>query len=377
MEPAAPPSSPTRTALQVLLVVILVTAGLWALHRVEQVVLVLILAVFFAYLIVPLVDVFQRPLRAAGIERRLARGFAIGLVYLLILGIAIGGAAILLPRVTRQIGQAAAQAPVYGASLRAWEQGWVRYYERFDLPTEVRASLDRSVLGMGETTAGYARGLVVNLIGDLVYLPWLVLVPVLSFFLLRDAEALRRVALKALPHDAQLRAYRLVEDMSAAFAAYIRAQFLACALVGITCGVVFEVLGMPYPVLLGMAAGVMEFVPLVGPLLIAVVTAIIAVLQTPVLAIWVLGCLLLIRVVEDYVVYPKLIGRGLHLHPLTVILAVLVGVELDGLAGLFVAIPAVALVSVAFRHWLKWRKIDAWAADEPPTPAVSGEEPVH
>jgi AI-2E family transporter len=67
----------------------------------------------------------------------------------------------------------------------------------------------------------------------------------------------------------------------------------------------------------------------------------------------------ILRVVEDYVIYPHLIGRDIDLHPLVVILAVLAGVELGGIAGIFIAIPIVALVTVVGRHWLEWRGRDA------------------
>jgi predicted PurR-regulated permease PerM len=78
-------------------------------------------------------------------------------------------------------------------------------------------------------------------------------------------------------------------------------------------------------------------------------------LHSPLLALWVCVFLGVVRVVEDYVVYPRLIRRGVHLHPLAVIVAVLAGVELGGIAGIFLAIPAVAIASVTYRHWLEWR----------------------
>ncbi|GAC1455976.1 MAG: AI-2E family transporter [Gemmatimonadaceae bacterium] len=362
-ELAAGPS-PTRVVLQILLIVLAVVTLVWALHRLERVVLLLILAVFFAYLIAPIVEFAQRPIRIAGTERRLSRGLAIGIIYLVILGSASIGAAIALPRVTQQIGDAVAQAPVYATSLRAWEQRWAIYYKRLNLPADVRQSLGRSV-GASDTIIEYARRSLMVLVGGLAYLPWLVLVPVLAFFLLKDAETFRRTALLALPHRLRLRGHRLFEDLNEAFAAYIRAQFLACVLVGTICGVGFAVLGMQYPVLLGVFAGVLEFIPLVGPLIVAAGAAIIAGLQAPILVLWVCGFLAILRVVEDYVIYPRLIGRGLHLHPLAVIVAVLVGVELGGVAGIFLAVPVIALVSVAGRHWLEWRGADGVASERP------------
>jgi len=76
----------------------------------------------------------------------------------------------------------------------------------------------------------------------------------------------------------------------------------------------------------------------------------IAALHAPILALWSTGFLAVIRVIEDYVVYPRLMARGIRLHPLAVILAVLAGLELGGVAGIFLAIPVVAALSVTWRH---------------------------
>ena len=119
------------------------------------------------------------------------------------------------------------------------------------------------------------------------------------------------------------------------------------------------------PILLGVFGGVLEFVPLVGPLVLAVSAAVIAALHAPILAFWVCGFLATLRVVEDYMIYPRLIGHGLHLHPLAVVVAVLAGVELDGVAGIFVAVPVIAVVSVAARHWLEWHGADDIASERP------------
>ena len=111
---------------------------------------------------------------------------------------------------------------------------------------------------------------------------------------------------------------------------------------------------MPYAALLGVLAGVLEFVPLVGPLIAAVASAVLAALHAPLLALGVCGFLGVLRIVEDYVVYPRLIRRGIQMHPFAVIVAVLAGLELGGVAGIFLAIPAAAVVSVTYRHWLRW-----------------------
>ena len=353
------PVSPSRAILRDLLIVASVGAAIWVAHRLGRIVIVLVLAMFFAYVIAPLVELLQHPIPFKTRSRRLPRGLAIAAVYLVLAGILAAGTALLWPSAAAQIDKAIASGPVYTESFRVWEHGWTRYYERLRIPLELRHSIDQSVLGAGDAAVAYARGSLLALIGVLSDVPWLVLVPVLSFLMLKDATVIRRTILTALPHHVQLRGHRLFEELHATLAAYVRAQLIACVIVGVLSGIGFALLGNPYAILLGVLAAVLEFVPMIGPFVVAFVAVVIAGLHDPMLAVWTAVFLTVLRVVEDYVIYPRLIGRDIHLHPLVVILAVLAGVELDGIAGIFIAVPVVAVVTVAGRHWLEWRGRDA------------------
>jgi len=103
------------------------------------------------------------------------------------------------------------------------------------------------------------------------------------------------------------------------------------------------------------SAGLLEFVPLVGPFIAAIAAGMVASFYSVNQAVWVLVFLLVLRIVQDYVIYPRLIGHGIHLHPFAIILAVLGGAGMGGIAGIFLAIPAVAIASVGYRHWLEHR----------------------
>src|SRR5512141_2316065 len=110
-------SAQARAILQVLLVIAGVAFGVWVLHRLTSVVLVLMVAALVAYVVAPLADLAERPVRLAGRRRRLSRGVAIVLVYVLLLGGAAGGAVLLLPSATRQVNEMIASAPAYTQSV--------------------------------------------------------------------------------------------------------------------------------------------------------------------------------------------------------------------------------------------------------------------
>jgi predicted PurR-regulated permease PerM len=351
-------TSQTRVALQILVIVAAVAGSLWLLHRLATVVVLLVLSTLFAYVIAPLVLIVRRPVRIGSRRRVLPRGLAIALIYLLIAGAIWAAGALVLPKVTEQVEDVIAGAPAYTQSILAWERNWTRYYAKLRIPVELRRAIDRNALTAGESAAEYARSALVALIAGLTYLPYLILIPILAFLLLKDAPSVLRLTIRALPKSGQLRGHRLIEDLNAALAAYIRAQIVACVLIGTVCATGFALLGVPYAVLLGVLAGILEFIPLVGPSVLAVVATIVAALHAPGLALWVVVFLATLRVIHDYVIYPRLVGSGLHLHPFVVVLAVLAGGELGGIAGLFMAVPVTAMLSVILRHWLGWRADD-------------------
>lgn len=224
------------------------------------------------------------------------------------------------------------------------------------MPVEFRARADEMMAAAADAGMEHARTSALELLTLVSYLPWLVLIPVLAFFFLKDLNLLRYYAVQALPPAWRGPGYRLVQELNTALAAYVRAQLLACLIIGVTCGVGFALLGVRYAALLGALAGVLEFIPLIGPLVVAVVAAVIAGVQSPMLAVWVAAFLVVLRIAEDYVIYPRLMGHGTHLHPLAIIIAVLIGVELGGIVGIFLAVPAVAALLVAYRHWTDWTR---------------------
>jgi predicted PurR-regulated permease PerM len=164
------------------------------------------------------------------------------------------------------------------------------------------------------------------------------------------------------------------QDVNSTLAAYIRAQLTACLFIGVVCALGFTLLGLPGGLVMGFIAGVFEFIPLAGPLVVAIMAAILATLHAgPFSAFLVLLFLGVLRIIHDYFIYPRLIGQGIHLHPLAVIFAILAGEKLAGVAGIFLAIPLVAILTVSYRHWLEHRGSEGFADLLESTPALPEE----
>jgi predicted PurR-regulated permease PerM len=353
------PSVP-RVTLQVIGILLATAAALWIVFQIRGVILLLVLAIFFAYLISPLVSLARRPLTIRGRPRALPLPAAIAVVYLLIFGALVVAVWLLFPVAASQFSALASEAPRYAARVRAWLAS-AQSYERSHLPRELQTAVNGGIeRAFGAAEGAIERGFLPFLAAVAGYVPWLVLVPILALFLLKDADAFRRSLLRLAPTARmRWRGKDFFEDANAALAAYIRAQLVACLLVGAACTVGFAVIGVPYAVVLGIAAGLLEFIPLAGPVTIGVVAVFLAAFRSAGQAVTTLVFLIVLRIVEDYVVYPRIIGRGIHLHPLAIIFAILCGAELGGLAGIFFSIPVVAVISVAVRHWREHRAEEA------------------
>jgi predicted PurR-regulated permease PerM len=354
-----------RLVFIIITAIIVILASLWVLRALTSVIMLVILAIFFAYLIAPLVEFVCRPFNVRGRERIMPRPLAIGVVYLLLFGSLTIALSFLLPRLGDQISQFAVKAPDYFTSARGRAQKLNELYSKYNLPEGVRKAINENVTKIITTAGEYTtEGVGTFLLGSLHFIPWLILIPILAFFLLKDADSFRRSALKMLPRGRwRWRGDEFFQDVNSTLAAYIRAQLIACLLIGTICTVGFAIIGVPYALLLGIIAGLFEFIPLVGPLVVAVIAILITGFYSINKAIVVFLFLGVLRIVHDYVTYPRIIGQGIHLHPLAVILAILSGAELAGVAGIFLAIPVVAITTVTYRHWLEHRGSEGLVAD--------------
>ncbi len=349
----------TRAILRLIMIVLFAAGFIWAIFRLTSVLLLLVLSIFFAYLIAPLVELIYRPVTVRGRARLMPRPLAIGIVYLIIFGALGLIIALLLPVVSNQLTEMAQQAPAYFRSIQERAQSLQQFYQRARLPASVREHINSALGQAFEGASASASATLIRAAGLITYVPWFVLIPILAFFLLKDVDTFRRSALQMLPRGRmRWRGDELFQDVNSALAAYIRAQLIACLLIGTLCTIGFFIIGVPYALVLGIIAGFLEFIPLVGPLVVAVSAVLLASFHSSGTALAAFLFLAVLRIIHDYVTYPRIIRQGIHLHPLAVILAILCGAELAGIAGVFLAIPVTAIISVTYRHWMEHRGAD-------------------
>jgi predicted PurR-regulated permease PerM len=185
---------------------------------------------------------------------------------------------------------------------------------------------------------------------------YVVIVPVLAFFFLKDGAIIRTHILEVAGGDDALRrlADGLIEDIHALLARYMRALVVLSLSTFTAYGTFFTIMGVPYGVLLAVVAMMLEFIPMIGPLMAsAVILIVVGVAGNHLLPILIF--LLAFRMFQDYVLSPHIMGQGVELHPLLVLFGVLAGAELAGVAGSFLSVPILALARILYLRMRRQR----------------------
>jgi predicted PurR-regulated permease PerM len=366
---------PTRVVLRVIFIFLFVVVLIWIIVKLTGVILLLVLSIFFAYLVSPLVEFLAKPRHVGRRVIDLPRAVAIILAYVVILAAIMVAIFVVLPGLSNQFPEFANQAKEYWKTLGEKSQQLNEYFRSRRMPDPLVNAANNAVPRLIERISAGVSEFVTGSLAYLAFLPWLILIPILGFFLLKDVEMFRRSALQMLPRGRwRWRGDEFFQDVNTTLAAYTRAQLTACFIIGVVCSVGFTLLGLPGGLVMGFLAGVFEFVPLVGPLFIAITAALLALLHSgPFSAFLILLFLGVLRIAQDYFIYPRLIGKGIHLHPLAVIMAILSGAEIGGVAGIFLAIPLVAILTVMYRHWMEHRGSEGLADLLEPTSTPTAE----
>lgn len=181
---------------------------------------------------------------------------------------------------------------------------------------------------------------------------------VIAFYLLLDFQKLRPAFLRMIPEQYEEDFVMLLEEGNRIWRAFLRGYVLLALIIGVAVFVTMSIAGLDFPLVMGLIGGLLEMVPMFGPVISAIIGALIAIVQpsnpwglSPVaFALLILGILTLIQQVENYVLVPRIMGESLNLHPLSVFLAIIAGGALAGFFGILLASPILATLRLIFGY---------------------------
>jgi len=324
---------------------------IWLLYRVRAILLPFAMGAVIAYLLNPGIDALQR--------RGWRRTKAIGVVFGAFLLIFVVVMLLVVPTAAEQAGKLAADYQSYAQKGREFYQGlqhkakiWGRLVGL--LPRDVSAVFAEA----GDEAQAYALSLLHAGPGwlnrSLVIVSLLIITPVVTFWLLLDYHALGRHLMLALPERRRETTREMLRDINQMAGGYLLGMAVLTGIVTLYAVIVLTVAGVPFSILLGIMTGLFYGIPYVGYPSAVVISGLIMVVNGKklVFTLVVLAIMVAGNVIADQVLYPKLVGRRVGLHPLTAIFALLAGGTLLGFVGVVLAVPAAAVIKVVMlRFW--------------------------
>jgi len=342
-----------KRALKIVWTVFLFALVALLVYEVRRTLMIFVLALFFSHLLGPIVAFFERT-----VHIRVPRVAILVLVYIALVAVIVLALFSIGSRIGEEAASLATRIPqllkeqdlLDRMPLPAWLEFARPYFK--EGVKERLSDLQQHVLPI-ISSAGVQ---IFNGIGNVLSA---ILVPILSFFFLKDGPAIRKTIIENFSRANQTVANEIFMDLHMLLAQYIRALVLLSIATFAFYSGFLSVVSVSYAILLAGIAAMLEFIPVVGPLTGSAVILLVAAFTGYPHLLWVLVFLVIYRIFQDYVLSPYLMSSGVEVDPLLVLFGVLAGEQIAGVPGMFFSVPVIAALRVFFVRLRRQRRVAA------------------
>jgi predicted PurR-regulated permease PerM len=297
-------------------------------------------ALIIAYLLNPVVTFLTR--------RHFPRGLAIFLIYTLFFLFLMFVVVNAGPMLIREYKELSASFPELATTYRNWI-GRIQI-QQAQTPFSLHNGLTTSIQQMERVMTNYVNSLFTGLNGWIEKILLVMLIPFIVFYMLKDMKPMQKGVLLLVPHRHRATARRILYDIDTALGQYVRGQLIVCGVVGVLAYAGYFFIDLPYAIVFASFVALTNIIPYIGPVFGAAPAILFALTISWKMALYAFLINAVIQVLEGNIVSPLIVGKSLHMHPLLIILSVMIGGEIAGIAGLILAVPLVASLKVVVQH---------------------------
>lgn len=330
----------TATIVKTIAILLLLYLG----FMVKEVLALTFVALIFASAFDPWVDYLQR--------RKWPRALSITLIYLLVLGLVVSMIYVMVPILIKEATDLANNFPHYFTKLSDFLTNIRQAFGRYGLDKNFQDNLSN----IANTLSTWTLQLVNALYGAVNGLFSVFLIMFLTFYMVVEENAIKKLVWSVTPARYQGYAINLVSRMQIQIGYWLRGQLILCLAIFLLTFLVLSILGVKYALLLALFAGITEAIPYLGPALGAIPAVLLAMTQSPRLAAVVVVMYLIIQQLENNVLVPQIMKRSANVNPITSIIVLLIGYKIGGVAGAVIAIPVATAASVAIKDLFEYKE---------------------
>ena len=314
------------------------------LYRFSAIIAPILIAIILTYILNPVVKFIQT-------RTRLSRGWAVSILYLILIVLLSLVLAIFVPILVQEVREINVDIQVVVDGI---SQFFARPIVLFNYSFDTRSvyeEISGTLQSVVSSLVGHSLDILLGVAESFI---WLFFILFISFYLLKDADKLRKWIGGLVPPDYRGEAYLLYKEIDGIWGAFLRAQILQCLLVGVVVGISMAALGLQSAVIIGLVGGIMEVIPRFGHTITAIVGVLFAYFEgssyLPISNFWfaviVIAFFVVFNEIDTAYILPNLIGRRVRLPPMVVLMGVIAGASLGGVLGIFLAAPTLSTLRV-------------------------------
>lgn len=338
-----------------LIFIVVLLLLIWFFVNAQGVIFPFIVSFVLAYLFDPIIDWLEK--------KKVPRTLGALLLLIVSVSLVITIGAILIPRLVSEIQDLIRQIPQPGEIYSFINKNLNKLFERLhidpasmnetlwaEIPVRIEQVLSNLLKGI--SGVGIFLGQIVNI----------VLIPILTFYFLKDFNRIRNWALDFVPRKYRHTIHFYQWRMNRIFGGYIRGQLIVCIIVGVLTGAGFAIFKLRFALLIGFITGVLNIIPYIGLYVSLTLALLTGFFNPPVLIsmIKIAGIFLVVQMLESYAISPRIVGQRVGLHPIGVIFSILIFSRFLGFWGLIIGVPTAALIKFMVDEWKrrqKWREL--------------------
>lgn len=331
----------TGTVVKVIFVIVM----LYFLFLIKDIVAILFVSLIFASAIDPWVDWMQ--------SKKVPRSVSVLLIYIVLLSIVSLTVYLIIPPIVKEVSQLSQDYPRYVDKAMSGLNILKNYSVKFGVLDSIKSGLE-SLSSNFQTTASGVFSTVTGFIGKFFSF---FLILVMTFYMTVEENAIKKLVYSIAPNNYRKYIMQLIGRMQKKIGLWLRGQLILCLIIFIFVYIGLSILGVQYALVLALIAGLMEFIPYIGPVISVVPAAFIAFTQSPMLALFVIPLYYLIQWLENNILVPKIMQKTTGINPIVSISALLIGYKLAGILGAILGIPVATAISVFFTDLFEGREM--------------------
>lgn len=311
----------------------------------SDIIYTIIISGVLAYLINPIIKYFEK--------YNIKRGLGVFIIYAITLGIIFIFSFLVIPKTGKEMKRLISVLPVYLQRVSQFiDRLYMKYYVNIDNMPPLFKGIEEVIINSIDNVQNVIitsiSKFVEGIISTFSKVISLILIPILTFYFIKDKEHFRNKFYLTIPKKYRKKVEVLFLEIDRALSQFIRGRLLLALYVAVATTILLLVLKVDFAIVIGMITGIADIIPYFGPFLGFLPAVFFALLNSPIKAFWVAVLFIGIQWIENNILAPKIIGESTGIHPITILLALIIGGGMFGVMGMIFSIPLVAVAKILF-----------------------------